>query len=748
MATNFPGAFDAIGGTLGGAFVNASPVVNPATNIDAVLRNNLNDAMIAVQTKLGTTGSLFPTSVDWGLLGAGGTPNRGLQFATSGNVWPSLDANAGIFQHLATGMPAFHLGGDPAATFYDVLLTNNPAVPVNVALGFTGATNQLTVGHTTYAGTGVPAADGAVFFSAAFAAPALCTMQVRANATSGGLHYDTTRAIQVVTDSGSAMTAGEFQYGVVSSNICQDIAVGTALGFDFLAQTPVKVGAGAGNFATYGYVSDIDHTVGFYSVGANSNGFFSKNDYRGFSAENATDAAFFADAGCGYGLYLGAATTLDIYSAQTKVTFAFASDAATEVFSLDASGLDAAGGRTGTPDSMLYLHCPIGNNGTAQRIDLWNCKTGDGAGGNSIYTVVRSGDGDPYKALINTGVMTAFYADHITDAADNVAGIHQAINANFSFAGAAGGVANTGPIAYGLHINMPESYVPAGTYHTNDGVYGTARWAIKVDAGETSLRRTLIEGPDNLGKAVLYIKQANPLVPVATAEGMFKLDCPAQSHAVAAKINVATTPAGDGAGGFAHYSYLSSLDDELAAAGELTGYYAEHKTKVAAVFDDAASIHQSFVTSFTLPSTGGGTANAGPAAYGLRVTMPESAVPAGTYHTNDGTYGTARWAIKVEAGETNLRRTFMEGPSNLGKAVLHIHQVDEPQAFIKYDGSSSGVDNSLNMTTAAVQGVGAVVGPQAVKWAFAGMVKIAIVDDNNPGGITNGDYWMPIYSYV
>jgi len=119
MATNYPGAFDdAV--TLGGPFVNAFPVVDPAKNIDALYRNNLNDSVLAMQARLGITDSAVTTSLDWATLSVAGSPNQGLRFAGEHAQWPGAIAEDGLFIATGTGNVSFHKGGDPVATFTDL----------------------------------------------------------------------------------------------------------------------------------------------------------------------------------------------------------------------------------------------------------------------------------------------------------------------------------------------------------------------------------------------------------------------------------------------------------------------------------------------------------------------------------------------------------------------------------------------------------------------------------------------------
>jgi len=117
MATNYPAALDTAT-ELGSTFSNTAAVTDPVTQIDALYRTNIKDAMLAVQARLGVTNSTVPTSLSWATLSVGGTDNQGLRFAGSNATWPGLVAENGIFLDSTSGYPQFHYAGDPAATFY------------------------------------------------------------------------------------------------------------------------------------------------------------------------------------------------------------------------------------------------------------------------------------------------------------------------------------------------------------------------------------------------------------------------------------------------------------------------------------------------------------------------------------------------------------------------------------------------------------------------------------------------------
>ncbi len=119
MATNYPLSFDDVS-TIGGPFVNVAPPVDPFEDIDAVKRNNLNEALLAVQARLGVIDSTVTTSVDWGTLTISGVPNQGLRFAGTHVNWPGLVGESGIFVADGTGNASYHKSGDPVGTFSDI----------------------------------------------------------------------------------------------------------------------------------------------------------------------------------------------------------------------------------------------------------------------------------------------------------------------------------------------------------------------------------------------------------------------------------------------------------------------------------------------------------------------------------------------------------------------------------------------------------------------------------------------------
>lgn len=155
MATKYPSALDDAT-TLGPTFLDVVPPADPQRNIAAEFRNNANDAVLAVQTRLGILDDTSTASVDWGMLTVSSTPNQGLRFAGSHATFPGLQAEDGIFLDSASGNPAFHKAGDPVGTFTD--LTSGGGVSDWDALY--GASKTMDISGTVLtwtqsAGTGV-----------------------------------------------------------------------------------------------------------------------------------------------------------------------------------------------------------------------------------------------------------------------------------------------------------------------------------------------------------------------------------------------------------------------------------------------------------------------------------------------------------------------------------------------------------------------------------------------------------------
>ncbi len=119
MATKFPVAIDDAT-TLGGPFLDDVPPADPQRNIAAEFRNNTNQTVVAVETRLGYLGDPSDTTVDWGLMTVGGAPNQGVRFQTTHVSWPGAVAESGVFVDSGTGNVSYHKAGDPAATFFDL----------------------------------------------------------------------------------------------------------------------------------------------------------------------------------------------------------------------------------------------------------------------------------------------------------------------------------------------------------------------------------------------------------------------------------------------------------------------------------------------------------------------------------------------------------------------------------------------------------------------------------------------------
>ena len=123
MPTNFPGSLDTLGagGTLGGPFIDAAAPVDLFEDIAADFRSNTNDALLAVQARVGLTDDTNPGSLSWATISVGGVNNLGLRFAQEESEWPGEVAESGIFLKDGTFEPMFHRAGETKATFYSML---------------------------------------------------------------------------------------------------------------------------------------------------------------------------------------------------------------------------------------------------------------------------------------------------------------------------------------------------------------------------------------------------------------------------------------------------------------------------------------------------------------------------------------------------------------------------------------------------------------------------------------------------
>jgi hypothetical protein len=326
---------------------------------------------------------------------------------------------------------------------------------------------------------------------------------------------------------------GEYAYLYDFFASAPTVGAGGALTYGFYASSGhdfglYSNGSGVGFFSdgalTDGFYSTVSGQYNFYSNGATNAGFYSNGDAIGINVNGSTTDAIRIEAGSDINLRMYAATSYDIYSYQSKVTFEFLAPTA-ETFYLNAADLGVLGaGRTDT-NGMFKINCPVQSHAVAQLVDLWSTLAASGSdqlGGVSFSTTLTSG---PTNAVIGpllaAGVMTGYEAIHTTNKDDDAAAIHQTLNAEFTFTNSGGGaVADEGPTAYGLRVSMPETIETAtGHYHNNDGTYTFNRWAINVVAGESTLRRTIMEGPSNLNKAVLHVSQKDVNCEIVTLQG-------------------------------------------------------------------------------------------------------------------------------------------------------------------------------------------------------------------------------------
>jgi hypothetical protein len=578
MPTLFPAALDT-NTELGGGFINAAPVVNPFVNIDAAYRNNSNDAMFAVQTRIGIYGDLVPLSVDWGLLGHGGTPNKGVQFAASSNVYPGLQASAGVFHHLANNVPAWHRAGDVVGTYYDLV-----CVGVNYSLqdaynGGPGITTSGAVGDLQIDGT-----ENIIFALTTAAAnrfgidgtgidhtsPTVqLDLQSAFAAGTGALYLShSINSLPAVTDQGSVRVITEhasdlddttYFYGVSSQTLRSGAApmAGMAWSYDFMAAN--AIGA-AGTFSTVGLFVDHDHTYGIYMPAAMDYCGIHIGSVQGVGVEIGACDTIALDIGAGsdYGIQMAAATTWDINIAQSKVKFNFNSQAA-DTFYLDADAV--VNGRT-TSNGLLSLKWESGVKtayGVVQRMYV-NNDGGSSKDGGIMFSATANTRHASSNPLAAGGEIRQYDASGITDKGDDATASWAAFYGAFDIESNVG-TADAGPEIYGLRLNVTETLI-GGNYHVNDGTYATPRWAIKVDEGEASLRRTYMAGPANLAKPVLHIHQADEDLGFTTFDGSGAVDATLNLSSMNAGASAVNGPM-SGAGGwnFKGMVRVSIVDD-------------------------------------------------------------------------------------------------------------------------------------------------------------------------------------------
>jgi len=288
MATNYPLSLDDVT-TIGGPFVNVLPIVNPATDIDAVRRNNLNDSVVAIETRLGIIGDPSVSSVDWATLTVSGVPNQGLRFAGTHVAFPGIIGESGIFIDDATGNVSYHKSGDPLGTFTDLTAgggasTWDAIYALNKALDI--SSTVLTYTQSTATGTGFKVdrneavSDAATMIvqninvldtqpalsiisasNVALAVAGVVAQTTAVNPTVAFEAYTTS-----VTSGGIDGGPGPFPVGVV--NYLSDIT-GAGAGVDINSALMCGFKAtytdGGGSNAPIGFWADDTHQIGFYS---------------------------------------------------------------------------------------------------------------------------------------------------------------------------------------------------------------------------------------------------------------------------------------------------------------------------------------------------------------------------------------------------------------------------------------------------------------------------------------------------
>ena len=291
MATNFPATLDDVT-TLGGVFVNAAPVVDPATNIDADFRNNLNDAILAIEARVGLTNSTVPASLSWATLSAGGVDNLGLRFAQTEVEWPGLIAESGVFYKSITLEPMFHRAGEPKATFYSMLNSGafswGSLYASDKLLDINGAVLEFT--QSTVTGTGFKVDRDQAVSDAA-------TMIVQ-NVNVA----DAQAALSVIA------AASNLALSVIGA-ITQTVAVGPVVPFETYTSTVTSGGIdGTGLVGLVNFQSNITGSAGDTNTAVMCGFKSSYTDGVGSSAS----IGFWADATHFYGVYSQSDVAIDV----------------------------------------------------------------------------------------------------------------------------------------------------------------------------------------------------------------------------------------------------------------------------------------------------------------------------------------------------------------------------------------------------------------------------------------------------
>lgn len=597
MPTNFPTSLDTLGagGTLGGPFIDAAPPVDLFEDIAADFRSNTNDALLAVEARVGLTNSTDPGSFSWATVSVGGVNNLGLRFAQEETEWPGLVAESGIFLKDVTFEPMFHRAGEAKATFYSMINTGDT---LQAAYDTSGSPAQIAMSGTknllfnTHSG-------GAAFV---VADEANTSFFISADEVAGELSLGTGATLKILLEGQIASNMAFDGAAPRSIENSDDLTLQTVGAFDlnFLSGKDISLTATGETYASVGAASafqintsaipstntggmvQVTHDVGadgvtgvhctsvnlvgnngrefsaYRSTVTNASdldsndvisGYEANLDMQGdapgagisFSAAVHAKSSVFTGANfhLSTGLYVDTSYDLTFYSNTGGAWVIWGADS--ETFRFDATsitggntesgGLIASAVRTGSQSSVFK---------TTSTVQESVGNGGDQLGGTAHLYRTYSNLGDFSNPLLAAGVLTSSRFDHRMDATDSTTAWHEAIRVDYIIpSSGGGGVNDQGSSAYGAYVDIPESISAGdGLYHNNDGTFTFSRWAFYVAGGESHFRRTEFTGPSDLGKALVRLDQNDNVAP------FYELDGREDNNPATPNCNLTTTNVG------------------------------------------------------------------------------------------------------------------------------------------------------------------------------------------------------------
>lgn len=480
MTTLFPGSLDTTT-ELGSTYINDVAVTDQQRQVDATLRTNTKDAIMAVEARIGVTNSAVASSLSWATLSVGGTNNLGLRFAGSSAAWPGTTAEDGIFLVSTTGYPAYHRSGDPVGTFS--YLTGISSM-ISMQGAYDGGAS-LTTSGTNLAYTFTTPDDFVLTMGAG------SSLQI----ASGAASTITTGLLDVNYTVGvTAATAGNI-------NVQNSTADLQFTGMDVTIDNAGDLTVPADQVNAYR--AQIDQT-GDGTGGDPSNGV-------AFFADSPT----FTGSGAFQHIALSINTGYDWGVVSLSNSNLFFASAADETTTFNASHIPT--GFTAS-EGVVFVKAKIGQTGTPLLNIETALKSGDllGAYSCNIYTSTNNSDSE---AMAATGDIRSIRIRNNTDSSDNATSTHYGVSIDYTYENNVG-TYDGGGISYGVRLNMPEALDAGSAYHNNDGTFPN-RWALYVDAGEATLRRTVFTGPANLAKALQYWDQNDGDQPFVALDGSY-----------------------------------------------------------------------------------------------------------------------------------------------------------------------------------------------------------------------------------